>query len=337
MTDLKEYAENADVHKALSKALKKLDEAKRTKEELVEAVYQAARDAAAGVAFAPVKNLAKPSKGKGDPETAVVVLSDWQLGKTTPTYDSDVCAERIETLAHKVRRLTEIQRADHPVKDCRVYALGDFCEGELIFPGQAHRIDSSLFRQVMLDGPQIFGGFLREMLATFETVTVVGVIGNHGAIGGRSRREMHPESNADAMLYEATRLRLGEQPRLTWRQNHTPDERHWYAIDEVHGKRFMLVHGDQIRGGFGGFPFYGYAKKALGWYSSVERFDYLLTGHWHTPTKMTLGPGIKVWVNGSTESTNTYAQENLATSGSPSQWLLFVSDNGVAAEYEVRL
>ena len=189
----------------------------------------------------------------------------------------------------------------------------------------------------MLDGPQILGGFLREMLAAFDSVEVVGVIGNHGAIGGRSRREMHPESNADAMLYEATRLFLGSEKRLAWRSNFTADERHWYATDEVNGKRFFLVHGDQIRGGFGGFPFYGYAKKALGWFSSVERYDYLVTGHWHTPTRLTLGPGIKVWVNGSTESTNTYAQENLATSGNPSQWLLFVGPHGVTAEYEVRL
>jgi hypothetical protein len=44
-------------------------------------------------------------------------------------------------------------------------------------------------------------------------------------------------------------------------------------------------------------------------------------------------------VNGSTESDNTYAQEQLASSGRPSQWLYFVEPTRgrVTAEYCVYL
>jgi hypothetical protein len=185
MSGLKEHAAANETKAALDRALRQLDQAKTKKEDLVEAVYRAARDAAEAAPF-PTVPKSVTDKRKRDAETAIVLLADWQLGKVTPSYSSDVCKRRIGELADKVALITDIQRSDHPVKDCRVYLLGDLVEGELIFPGQSHLIDASLFSQVMIDGPAILGQFVTRMLAIFETVTVVGVIGNHGAIGGRS-------------------------------------------------------------------------------------------------------------------------------------------------------
>jgi hypothetical protein len=250
------------------------------------------------------------------------LLSDWQLGKKTPSYGSEVCARRIEELADRVCTVTDVQRSDHPVKDCRVYLLGDLVEGELIFPGQSHLIDASLFHQVMVDGPAILGQFVTRMLAHFETVTVVGVIGNHGAIGGRSRREMHPESNADAMMYEATRQRFNDK-RLTWESTLQPGERAWYATDDVGDRRWFLFHGDQCRGGFAGFPWYAFGRRLNSW-ANLYGFDYAAAGHFHTPVRGLYAAGsVTHWGNGSTESDNTYAAENMAAAGTPCQWLLF--------------
>lgn len=342
MTELDQQFEEADQVAALRKAnatlARQLGAAKIKTAELTEAVRDAVTVALAGLNVPPVKAPPKDARRRGE-EVAVAVLSDWQLAKRTESYSSDVCEQRIDLYADKVLELAEIQRADHPVKELRVYLLGDLVEGELIFPGQAHLVDASLYRQVVVDGPRILGSFLRRMLANFDKVHVVGVIGNHGAIGGRSRRDMHPESNADAMLMEVTRQMLESEQRLTWAPNSTPGERHWYAVDRVGDKAFFLAHGDQIRGGFGGFPWYGFGKKVSGWRTSglVPPFDYALTAHYHTPVRMYLN-GITLWGNGSTESGNQYALENMAASGEPCQWLLFCHpQRGVSAEYLVQL
>lgn len=319
---------------ALRKALRALENVKRSKAELVEAVRDAALEALAGLEFPPIPKP-RGDRRVRDAEVAIVDLADWQLGKVTPSYSSEVCEERIQKLADKVELLTSIQRADHPVKECRVYLLGDLIEGELIFPGQAHLIDASLFTQVLVDGPRILGGFLRRMAATFERVHVVGVIGNHGSLGGRARRDYNPESNADAMMYEVTRLALKDEERITWAPVLTKGERHWHAIDEVLGHRFFLFHGDQVKGGAFGFPWYGFGKKLLGW-SRLYGFEYAVSGHFHTPV-MGYYNGIRHWSNGSTESDNTYAAENLASAGEPCQWLRFVAEGGVSAEYLVKL
>ena len=327
-----------DLRRSNQSLLRQLDKAKASRDELVEAVYRAAKDAASALTIPPVP---VPSKDKrhGKPEVAVAMLSDWQLGKKTPTYSSEVCEQRVARYAEKVTRLAGIQRADHPVREVRVWLLGDLVEGELIFPGQAHRIDASLYRQVAVDGPRILGGFLRAMLGTFERVHVTAVIGNHGAIGGPVRREMHPESNADTMLYRIVQ-QVVTDPRLTWDIADPAGERGWYAIDTIGNLRTLLFHGDQIRGGFAGFPLYGLAKKVWGWKSGAigEPFDNAALGHWHTPDSKVLNQTV-IWVNGSTESDNTYAQEQLAASGRPCQWLLFVDpEKGrVSAEYRVWL
>ncbi len=326
-----------ELQEANTRLLRQLDKAKASREELVDAVYRAARDAASTLVIQPV--VAPPKdRRKGKPEVAVAMLSDWQLGKKTPSYTSEVCEKRVEKYAAKIQHLADIQRADHPVRELHVWLLGDLVEGELIFPGQAHRIDASLYRQVVVDGPRILGNFLRSMLGSFDAVRVTAVIGNHGAIGGPVRRETHPETNADMMLARIVSDTVTD-PRLTWTLSEPAGERGWYAIDRIGNYSCVLFHGDQIRGGFAGFPFYGLAKKVWGWSTSIgQPFNDVALGHWHTPTRVTLNT-VTARVNGSTESDNTYALEQLASAGRPSQWLYFVEpERGrVSAEYVVYL
>ena len=69
----------------------------------------------------------------------------------------------------------------------------------------------------------------------------------------------------------------------------------------------------------------------------MKDFDYAVAGHYHTPNTQYIND-VRLWVNGSTESYNTYAQEQLASMGRPCQYLLFCKENsGVTAEYLVKL
>jgi hypothetical protein len=314
------------------KALRKLDDRDLEKRELIEAVYQAAQEAATAMNLKPIAPP-KADKRQAEDEVAILILSDWQLGKITPTYNSEVCADRIVQLAEKVNKLVEIQRKAHPVKEVRVYLLGDLIEGEDIFPGQAHLVDASLYNQVF-HGGEILAGLIRKLSSSFEQVKVVGVIGNHGRLGRRGT--FHPESNADAMMYRIASMLVKDQKNVDWIETLAKGERAWFATDEVKGKTWFLFHGDQVSGGFAGFPWYGFGKKLQGWNMTVAPFDYSVAGHFHTPTRMYLN-GITHWSGGSTESSNTYAQEQLASAGEPCQWLLFQHKDGVTAEYLIRL
>jgi len=324
-----------DLKVSYARLIKEYEKLKAKEDHLADAVYRAVTDEFKHHRYNYQKPVPKPvqDKRKNAEEVAVAVLADWQLAKVTPDYDSKICEERIEKYADKVIHLTEIQRQDHPVKHLHIWCLGDIVEGELIFPGQSFLIDGGLYRQITVDGPRIMKNFVTRMLENFETVTFVGVIGNHGSIGGRARRDHDPETNADRMLYRIIQLLFEKEKRIKFIIPDGKGERNWYAIDTIGNYKSLLIHGDQ----FGSLStLYAFQKKVYGWKVGAiqEDFTDVYCGHFHTPTKMTFN-SVQMRISGSPESTNTYAMESLAAIGRPSQPLMFVHpERGiVTAEY----
>lgn len=313
-----------------------VDKHKSNKDEVVEAVYQAAFEAVS--TMAPPPKVAKPklAKGKKVPEVAVAAFADWQLGKQTPDYNSEVCRKRIDIYGDKFLEITNIHRQHHPINEAHVWLLGDIVEGEEIFPGQSHLVDSSLYRQVGVNGPEIMRDFILKLLTEFEKIHVVGVIGNHGSIGGSRRKDYNGETNMDRLLYKIVEHMFEYEPRVTFNIPDGHGERNFYAVDSIGDYRALLLHGDQ-------FPpptsSHSYYKKVMGWKDGAipEEFNDVYMGHYHQNTKMTLGSSI-LRVVGSPESYNTFAQEVLAVMGRPSQLMQFVHPaNGVTGEYTIWL
>ena len=309
---------------------------KNVKEEAILAVYEAAYDAFSNFELPPVKVKSITGSKRGAPETAVAVLGDWQLGKITPTYNSDVLAQRMDQYAEKLIEITDIQRTHHNVDNLHVWLLGDIVEGEEIFPGQSHLIDSGLYRQVGINGPEILGNFLRTALENFKHVHVTGVIGNHGAVGGRARKQHDPETNMDRLLYKIVELIFKNEPRITFNIPDGKGERNFYAVDTIGNYSTMLIHGDKMPAPS---ATYGYYKKVMGWKDGAipEHFDDVFMGHYHQQAKMTIGSSI-LRISGSPESNNTYAQEYFSAMSRPCQHLMFVHpENGVTSEYSIWL
>lgn len=310
---------------------------KNVKDETVLAVYQAAYDAFSQFELPPAKYTGPSSKpSRGTPETAVAVFADWQLGKVTATYNSDVLAQRIELYTEKMIEIVNIQREHHNVDNLHVWLLGDIVEGEEIFPGQSHLLDAGLYRQVGIYGPEIMCKFLTEALKNFKHVHVTGVIGNHGAVGGRARRQHDPETNMDRLLYKIVQLMFKDEPRITFNIPDGRGERSFYAVDKIGNYSSLLIHGDQMPSPS---AFHGYYKKVMGWKDGAipEQFEDVFMGHYHQQVKVTIGSGL-LRISGSPESSNTYAQEFFSSMSRPCQHLMFVHpENGVTSEYSIWL
>jgi len=307
---------------------------KSHKAELVDAVHSAAFEAISRMNIKPVSAPRLSSSG-GDEEISNPVIGDWQIGKRTISYNTDICRDRIELFGDKIDRLTSIQRSDHPVNHAHIHALGDMVEGEDIFSGQAFEIDSSLYQQVV-SGVEILTDYLRRMLSIYETVHFTGVIGNHGLLSSKRRGDYNPETNMDRLLYKFVSMLFSDEPRLTFDIPEGSGESNFYAVDYIGNYGVLLMHGDQLPTPTSA---HGYYKKVLGWKDTgiSERFDDVFIGHYHQNTKMTLGTTV-LRIVGTPESDNTYAQEKIGVMGRPSQHLQFVSpDRGVTCEYDVYL
>ena len=286
-------------------------------EDLAQVTQQAVKDALLTVGRpAPIPRPARDRR-KGE-EVAMVVLTDWQLGKKTVSYDTEVCKKRVALAIDKAISITEIQRAHHPVRRCQVVLGGDMLEGVSIFKKQAWEVDSGLYAQLMAAARLIADSVL-TLLGAFEEVTVDEVWGNHGRIGMKG--ELPAEDNNDRVLCRIAREMLGPQPRLTWEE---PEIR-WHKVIEVGAYRALIFHGDQVRGGGGQLPAYGIAKKVTAWSSGVtEPFHDAYLGHYHQDMKLTLPNGGRIFMTPSTESDSEFAREFVAAKGRPGQRLHFI-------------
>ena len=315
-------------HQAYAKEKQKTDA-------IVEAVYSAARSAALGQA-SPKPVAIKKDARKGKAEVALIHATDWQLGKKTVSYGVETCAKRIERFADKIVRITDIQRKDHPVREAVLMFGGDMVEGLDIFPGQAWEIEAHLFDQ-LFEASSIMEKLVRTTAANFEKVRVICEFGNHGRIG---RYGVNPRGdNIDRMAYKIVQDRTTNLKNVSWQAS---DD--WYQHVTIGKYRLLLVHGDEIRT-YSGTPLFGIIKRVSSWAAmtiakgSVPVFDDCYMGHWHNPASIMIGNGNRVFITGSPESGNVYAQEHLAAVARPSQRLHFIdAEQGqVASEYVVWL
>lgn len=317
-TEVAEATRIEELQAALIREQRRSSRLQARTEDLVEAVYRAARDAAAVIGTPPPVPRPEKRDRRRSPEVALLHMTDWQLGKRTESYDSDVCQQRVRLAVQKTTKLTEIQRADHPVRECVVMLGGDLIENVSIFPGQPFEVDSTAFTQVFTASALVEQTIL-TLLGAFEQVTVYEVHGNHGRIGRKG--DSPREDNLDAIVGRIARERLAGQDRLTW----APPQG-WYSIIRIGEYRALLVHGDQVKSWGGNTPVHGLLKKANQWAAGVipEGFRDLYLGHLHQVMAFQMASGGMVYMTPSTESGSAYAAEFMAAHGRPGQRLHFI-------------
>ena len=334
MPDGIESKDVKELRQALLRIQKQLKKAKERTEELVETTQQAAYDAM--LTYGPIKIVATPEidKRKTKAEVALWHMTDWQGAKRTTSYNSEIMRKRVLEFAQKAVRITDIQRADHPVKECTIMFGGDMVEGLFNFPTQAFEVDATLFEQYV-NVSRLCVDVVRFALENYEKVTVVAEWGNHGRIG--SKRDNVPRSdNFDRMCYELARQLLQGEKRLIWQE--CPEDIQRVQIGNY---KALLIHGDEV--GRNGFASPGaIVQHANKWRSGSYPWDFrdVYIGHYHTHAEWAMANGQgSVYQTGSTESDNRYAGVMLAASATPSQRLHFVDpERGrVTAAYKIWL
>jgi hypothetical protein len=317
--------EIAIYRKAVQELTRKLQARQSGEQAIKDAILEAYRNP-------PDLTIPKAPKiaGRGSPEIAVLHFSDGQIGKTTASFNTAVAEVRVTRAVALAAKIAELRRSRAKIERLVILMGGDEIEGESIFPGQAHQIDSGVFEQIK-KAPEIYARAFLFLLQHFKKIDVYEVPGNHGRAAPRAQGS-HPKTNWDNVCHLVLRTML--QPagkRIEWHPNE-----HWFQVFETFGHKHLLVHGDQIRGGFAGFPWYGVGRKALAWGESIPEWTgqprYLWHGHFHQCTSWPVGQ-IRVLGNGSLESHNEYARAEFGQMGQPEQRLAFFGpDHGLIAD-----
>lgn len=334
--DISEFGQAQEVfelREALRRTQVALSRSKKRVDELVDATISSARDAV--LSMGPIKiTPPKPTKQSGKPEVALWDLGDFQGGKLTTSYNSEVMSKRVHMFVDHAIEITDIQRSHHPVTDCAIIFGGDMVEGLFNFPTQPFEIDSTIFAQYV-QVSKLLVEVVSRALTIYDRVTVVAEWGNHGRIG--SKRAAVPRSdNTDRMCYELARQLLAGESRLTW--NDCPEDIQRLQIGEY---RAIVLHGDEI--GRNGFASQNTIVNHVNrWRSGAYPWSFLdcYVHHYHHHYEQSLADGRgHVYGTGSTESDNRYASIGLASAGHPSQRLHFIDPRKgrVSAQYQVYL
>lgn len=334
--DLSEFhnlTELEEVRRQLSEAQAKLRKSRSEKTALVEAVQEGAKEAVLALGKPPAIKAPKVDQRGGKPEVALWHLTDWQGSKTTVSYNTEVMRERILRFCDKAERLTQIQRAAHPVDECVILFGGDLAEGLFNFPSQPFEVDASIFGQFVAVA-KLEAEVVRRALGVYRNVTVIQEWGNHGRIGDK-RAAVPRSDNLDRMICELAREMVGDEDRLAWR-NSEEDIHHF----EVGNYRALLIHGDEIgRNGAASINTLVKYVTQLKAGAYDKPFLDVYAGHLHSHRDIELPDGGSYFQTGSPESDNRYARDSMASTSRPTQRLHFIDpDKGrVTAQYKVDL
>lgn len=323
-----------DLRDALRRANAKLTKAKITSETVALAAGEAAEAAVLALGRPKIKPyVSQPRKGaNGRAEVALWHLTDWQGAKLTTSYNSEVMRERAHRFVDKAAKVTDIQRADHPVKECHIMLGGDMIEGLFNFPTQPYEIDMTLFDQYV-NVASLLDEVMRRACQMYDSVVVHPEWGNHGRLG--SKRDAVPRNdNADRMTYKLAAAMGRDVPNLTWLE--CPED---IQRVEIGNYRALLIHGDEVgRAGFASpTTLMQHANK---WRSGAYPWEFrdVYLGHYHTHSEWAMANGEgHLFQTGSLESDNRYARDSMASTAIPSQRLHFVDprDGLVTAQYQL--
>lgn len=254
--------------------------------------------------YAPIK-----LKGKGDPETQVLLFNDHHAGEITSSYNPKVYHQRMDNLYKGMLGITYLHRNMYPVNDLAIILLGDMVHGEN--PKQGAKIGTvscGAQEQVYDIALPELTNFVISLKEHFKSIKLYAVRGNHG----RYSRYAPPTSNWDIMLYKA----LKNVVKTHGMEMSISDD--FNLIATIQGFRFFCFHGDQIRS-VQGIPYFALIRKVMSWNTTFQGFPYALCGHWHKDDFLRISSETKLIINSSLVSDDPYALEVIGTSSIPAQ------------------
>ena len=245
---------------------------------------------------------------KSSGEVAAVFLrSDWHIGEVIQPnevegfngYDWATAQQRLFQIQNDELKWAISQRNAYNLNHAIVICIGDYISGDIHYELQATN-EFPVPVQTARAG-LLLGEYLRRLAPHFETVTVYEVgADNHGRLTKKPQCKQKASNSFSFLVHTIANT------YCSGIKNIMPIESAGAKmLVEVANHRFLVEHGDAVRGGFAGIPYYGF-NRALG-REALRRmrkqgFDFWVIGHWHVPSYIE----SRVIVNGSLSGTSEY-------------------------------
>lgn len=266
--------------------------------------------------------------------TALIMLSDLHLDEITKpsevggmnAYNRDIALKRLQKTADGAVNMGKNLMGGFEYEGAIVILGGDMVAGSL------H--DDTIFNEESSMIPTVdfwvdhLAKFLETIADAYGSTHVVSVVGNHGRLSLKPRMKGRTEDSWDHLLALMIQRHLKADKRFSWNIPLCAD-----AYVEIYGRRMLITHGDQMKGGGGLAGLVNPAsifdaRKRKRNASMGDEHDHMWVGHFHSYTRTG-----KVTVNGSMKGLDEYAFLNNFAYEEPIQaFAVITREHGVTLE-----
>jgi len=215
-------------------------------------------------------------------------------------FNFETAERRMFTYASHLIKWTAIQRRAYPIKELVVQTKGDYVSGgihqELLatneFPVPVQAVKAG----------HLLGEFVARLAPHFDKVRVLAVgADNHGRLNPKPQAKQKASNSFSFIVHDIAQMYLNRHSNVEW-----INAVGMKMIAEIGGHRFLIEHGDTIRG-WQGLPFYGIVRHMMK--ESMKRmgvtdrdFHYYSLAHFHCPYILE----NRIFGNGSLSGTSEY-------------------------------
>lgn len=274
----------------------------------------------------------KGIRRKGSVVIPVLVLSDLHLGEVIKKNETEgfgrfnyrIAERRLYGIVTNFLQWVEINRSFYRIQECALFCLGDYVSGDIHDELKATN-EFPLPVQTAKAG-LLLGEVFRIIAAHFDKVTAYEVgADNHGRLQRKPQSKQKTSNNMSYLVHTIANEKVSDC------QNLTPvTAEGMKLLARVNDKKFLLEHGDKIKG-WAGFPYYGMGrmkgKEAQRRMNTNKGFDYWVMGHFHVPAKI----DGNIYINGSLSGTSEFDHSE-GRHAKPSQVAFFVGKHGIFNE-----
>ena len=262
-------------------------------------------------------------------ESAVLVLSDLHAGKRTESFNLDVLNKRLSAIFQNTSKLLNIIGKAYNIEELRVFFLGDFVDGDSIYPSQQSHLDERAnypLEQAGVLADMLVPGLIDVQSQLDVPVIVDAVRGNHGRAG----RFTHESNNWDVAVYDYIQRELRHNGDF---EVYVSDK--FAHITEIQGHGALLYHGAGIRS-YAQLPLYGITQRILKWKQGMDNgFSIATFGHFHSFLDYHYF-GTDIFLTGTAVSDDDFSLEYIGCDGVNKAWLFGVHpEHGVTWRFPV--
>lgn len=271
-----------------------------------------------------------PAADVASPSTAVVVVSDLQIGKTDQGGGTEETVRRVRSTVARI--------ADHVAGRYRKVILadcGDSTEGFSNTVSQAQTNDLPLTYQIRT-AQALLADTLRALAPAAPEVTYVAVPSNHCQVRtgvGRSNRASFPGDDYGLLIADNIRQIVAGRPGYEHVQFETPEKRlESLTVRAADGTVMGVTHGHAA--GSKGRVTEWFRGQAFGCVAGMQDARVLLHGHWHSFSVQTVGDNRQIICAPTSDPGSSWFQNASGDSSAPSL-LTFELGGGTSSSWRL--